>query len=85
MDELRCSLAENLDNAADMDTVLNEKNVKLQNDIIAITKEKQNTIDKCNKLDQEVRTLKVNIIICIITEFYKTGDASDIFNRLVNI
>ena len=61
VDELRSSLADNLDDAADTDTVLNGKVVKLQNNIISIRKEKQIAIDKCNKLDQVVRTLKVNI------------------------
>ena len=61
VDELRSSLADNLDDAADTDTVLNGKVVKLQNNIISIRKEKQSAIDKCNKLDQVVRTLKVNI------------------------
>lgn len=61
LDDLQKSMDDKLDNAGDSDAKLNGKVAQLKKKIIVLTKEKEDAMNKCEELDEAVRTLKVNI------------------------
>lgn len=68
LDDVQNSLDDKLDDAEDMDAQLNKNVAQLNNKIIILSKEKEDAINECNKLNKAVRTFKVNLQIFIIKQ-----------------